>query len=291
MKKKLIITADDYGMCESVNQAIEECLAAGTVHATCAMANMPAFFSSGHLRTKFSKSSLGIHWTLTEGRPVASPRQVPSLLQSDGTFHSPAQLRRLWIQRRIAADDVKTELQAQYRRFCDAAGQPDFWNTHQNFHVWPGLYGLCVALGQQLQIPKMRSHRRFLARNRTMVFYHITHPVSWLKGEVISWWASCARRQGMVMPDGLIYMPGYGADPTSIEDVGTCIDWASVVEALEMIVHPSTTGNEPLFHRNGERRVMEFRLLTNPRLPEVLHRAGVVPVGFEALQRSRIAFN
>src|SRR5262245_21309223 len=42
MHRKLIITADDYGMCEPVNQAIEECLAVGTVRATCVMTNMPA---------------------------------------------------------------------------------------------------------------------------------------------------------------------------------------------------------------------------------------------------------
>ena len=43
LAKKLIFTADDYGMCETVNQAINECMAAGVVRAACAMANMPAF--------------------------------------------------------------------------------------------------------------------------------------------------------------------------------------------------------------------------------------------------------
>ena len=42
MSQRLIITADDYGLCEQVNQAIEECLSAGTVRATCVMANMPS---------------------------------------------------------------------------------------------------------------------------------------------------------------------------------------------------------------------------------------------------------
>jgi len=41
VKGKLIVTADDYGMCPSVNRAIEECLRARTVRVTCVMANMP----------------------------------------------------------------------------------------------------------------------------------------------------------------------------------------------------------------------------------------------------------
>lgn len=32
--KKLIITADDYGMCDSVNRAIEACAAAGVALST-----------------------------------------------------------------------------------------------------------------------------------------------------------------------------------------------------------------------------------------------------------------
>lgn len=37
---KLIITADDYGMCESVNRAVEACAAAGAVLSTNVMSNM-----------------------------------------------------------------------------------------------------------------------------------------------------------------------------------------------------------------------------------------------------------
>ena len=59
MNRRLIITADDYGMCETVNQAIEECLAVGTVRATCVMTNMPAYSTAESLRKKFPQSSLG----------------------------------------------------------------------------------------------------------------------------------------------------------------------------------------------------------------------------------------
>src|SRR5262245_55538218 len=161
MHRKLIITADDYGMCETVNQAIEECLAVGTVRATCVMTNMPAYRTTESLRVNFPQSSLGIHWTLTEGRPVLHPAQVPSLVRQDGTFYDPVQFRERWRQRRVNTTEIRAELRAQSQRFCTIADQPDFWNTHQNFHVFPGLFAVCVALGQELHIPAMRCHRRF----------------------------------------------------------------------------------------------------------------------------------
>ena len=82
MTRRLIITADDYGMCGSVNDAIEECLGAGTVRATCAMVNMPLFNATASLRHKFPGCSVGIHWTLTQGKPDSdvspTPHSVPS---------------------------------------------------------------------------------------------------------------------------------------------------------------------------------------------------------------------
>src|SRR5262245_59704940 len=211
MHRKLIITADDYGMCETVNQAIEECLAVGTVRATCVMTNMPAYRTTESLRVKFSQSSLGIHWTLTEGRPVLPPAQVPSLVRPDGTLYPPVQFRQRWRQRRVNTMEIRAELRAQYQRFHETAGQPDFWNSHQNFPIWPGLFQICVALGQRLRIPRMRSHRRYtVPRDRTAITYYLSHPVSWLKSQVINRWARHARSQGMLMPDGLVHMPGYG---------------------------------------------------------------------------------
>ncbi|MGH7793415.1 MAG: carbohydrate deacetylase [Candidatus Binatia bacterium] len=283
MNGKLIITADDYGLCDVVNQAIEECLEAGAVRATCAMANMPAFDPTARLRQRYPQSSLGIHWTLTEGRPVLCPQQIPTLVRSDGSFYSPLQLRRLWLRHRIAAKDVEVELQAQYERFCEVAGEPEFWNTHQNFHVWPGLFRICLSLGRRLQIPKMRCHRRFtVPRDRTARSYHLSHPFSWLKGEVISRWASCARREGMLMPDGIIHMPGYETDPTSIEEVVRRLPWTTVGAALELLIHPATSSDEMLFHRHAERRVLEYRMFKDPRLNDRLRLLGIETVSFHS---------
>ena len=285
MAKKLIFTADDYGMCEPVNQAIDECLAAGVVRATCAMANMSAFGPTVDFRERFPESSLGIHWTLTEGQPVLPALKVPSLVRSDGSFYPPSALRKRWLRRQVSTTDVESELQAQYQRFHEAAGEPDFWNSHQNFHVWPGLFQICVALGQRLRIPIMRSHHRYtIPRDGTAISYYLSHPVSWLKSRVISGWASHARSQGMLMPDGLVYMPGYSADQASLEEVVTRLPWDSIKDAVEIIVHPATTPFDPLFHRHAERRVLEYRILKDARLSDCLHSLGVELINFQALR-------
>ena len=89
-----------------------------------------------------------------------------------GAFILHQQLRKRWLRQQVSTTDVESELQAQYQRFHEAAGEPDFWNSHQNFHVWPGLFQICVALGQRLRIPIMRSHHRYtIPRDRTASSY------------------------------------------------------------------------------------------------------------------------
>lgn len=285
MSRKLIITADDYGMCDAVNQAIEECLAAGALRATCVMTNMPTYRAAASLRDRFPQVSIGIHWNLTQGQPVLPVPQVPSLVTPGGIFHSPLELRRRWLTGRVKLTEIQAELRAQFQRFCEVTGLPDFWNTHQNSHVFPGLFSACVLLGKKLLIPAMRSHRRItVPRNTTPIRYYLSHPQYWLKGQVIARWSSQAEGRGVMMPDGRIYMPGYdGAGAATLEEMLKRLRWDAIKKAVEVIVHPATTVDEGLFGSLTESRVLEYKTFKDPRLVDRLRLNGFETVGFEAL--------
>lgn len=281
--RQLIITADDYGMCPPVNRAIEECLAAGALRATCVMANMPDYTDAAQLRRSFPQASVGIHWTLTLGKPAADPAQAPDLLAPDGQFWPAPELRRRWLARQIAPDQIEIELRAQYDRFVAVAGQPDFWNTHQNVHVLPGLFALAVAVARRLGIPAMRSHRRITApRNGSAFSYHLTHPVYWLKGQMIARWAAAAARQGMRMPAGVVSTPGYGPGKAAVEQIVPRVPWPRHGPA-ELVIHPATQMIPELFGELTESRLREYEVFRDPGLARRLAAAGVQTVGFEAL--------
>jgi len=286
MTRRLIITADDYGMCGSVNDAIEECLGAGTVRATCAMVNMPLFNATADLRQKFPSCSVGIHWTLTQGRPLLPSPQLPTLCSPDGEFHSVLEFRRRWMRGRIDGDEIRNELKAQCRHFSQVAGTPDFWNTHQNSHVLPRLFALFVRVGQELGIPAMRSHRRLTVPCKMSSLRHnLSHPLYWFKGQVIARWAAKAAAGGVLMPDGRVYTPGYdGAGIASLPEIIERIEWSSVRKAVEVVVHPATRVEEGLFGSLKESRLLEYKVLRDPSLKEQLYRKGVELASFESLR-------
>jgi len=284
MSRKLIITADDYGMCNSVNEAVETCLAAGTIRATCVMTNMPAYAAAATLRDRFPQVSIGVHWTLTQGLPVLPMSQVPSLVSADGKFHPFTQFRRRWLAKQVTQAEVKAELCAQYQRLYEVAGPLDFWNTHEDVHMSPGMFETCVALGLKLGIPAMRCHRRIVVlRDNTPTSYSLSHPLFWLKGQVIARWSSWAEAQGVLMPDGRIHLVGYSNSQAAIEGVTKLLQWNSISKAVEWTIHPATTIEEELFGVLTESRVREYQVFSDPRLVERLHKNGVQTIGFEVL--------
>jgi predicted glycoside hydrolase/deacetylase ChbG (UPF0249 family) len=153
MPHQLIITADDYGMCESVNEGIEECLAAGALRSTCVMTNMPEYRAAAGLREQFPHASIGVHWTLTLGKPVLPATQVPDLVDHAGSFLRLPQLRPRLMRRAVPAEQLRAELTAQVERFREVCGAPDYWNTHQNVHVNPGLFAIAVEVGSNWGFP------------------------------------------------------------------------------------------------------------------------------------------
>ena len=282
MKKQIIITGDDYGLCAPVNRAIEECLSAGTMGATCVMANMAHYTDAANLRRKFPGRSIGIHWNITQGSPVLKPAAVASLVGNDGLLSR--ELRRRWLARQVSRSELRAELHAQYQRFAAVAGPADFWNTHQNSHVFPGLFQFFVEVATELNIPAMRSHRRFtVPKGKGLTRYLLTHPDYWLKGQVIARWSAAAEARGMRMPDGRIYLPGHSAEPSLLQEFAERLPWQKISTAFEWVVHPATSIEDKVLGGLTESRRREYELLRQPTIAGALSSLGIQCVSFAAL--------
>lgn len=288
MARTLIITADDYGMVDSVNQAIDTCIAAGVVHSTCVMTNMPAVEPARTLRGRFPHVSVGLHWNLTQGCPILPADQVPSLVDARGRLMGLRELRRRTMVSQVSMAEVRAELCAQHRRFEELAGRPDYWNSHEGFHVAPRLFRFCVELALELGIPAMRSHRRITVPYAgTRSAFLRSHPVYWIKGRVLAIWAAGAEGLGMRMPDGIIKLPGFPEGVSMVDAILERIDWSQSPRAAELTVHPAMRIEAELFGSMTESRLREFRAFSDPLLVDRLRLAGVGLAGFEALQSTK----
>ena len=151
----VIISADAYGRCACVSEAIEDCAAAGAISAASARVNSRWSESVARFRARFPRISLGLQWTLLEGHPVLAPDVVPSLLNVQRRFPSREIFGRRLAYGRLQWIEVHNECLAQYRRFVALAGQPDFWCLCEG--QTGGLWRRLMKLADELAVPGARN--------------------------------------------------------------------------------------------------------------------------------------
>src|SRR4051812_35977187 len=87
LSRQLVVTADDFGISRGVNRGIVEAHRNGLVTSASLMPNLPSAEDALTRATTCPDLGLGLHLTLTAGRPLSPPDRVPTLVDADGQFH------------------------------------------------------------------------------------------------------------------------------------------------------------------------------------------------------------
>jgi predicted glycoside hydrolase/deacetylase ChbG (UPF0249 family) len=134
-ENQLILIADDFGLSPGINRAILELLAEGLISGTSAMVNMP-YFAAGadSLSTFRDKAELGLHLTLTLGRPTsAMPKLAPT-----GPFPSLKEIMRKSVTGKLDHTELSNEIFRQITLFRAQMGfLPHYIDGHQHVHILP----------------------------------------------------------------------------------------------------------------------------------------------------------
>ena len=156
--KLLIIHADDIGMCHSVNRASIEALNTGIVTSGSIMVPCPWFPEIAAYFRENPEVDLGLHLTLTSEwkyyrwRPVASPEQVPGLIDEEGyMWRKVAQ-----VVKHATPKEVEIELRAQIERALEFGVQPTHIDSHMGtLFAKPEFLEIYVRLGKEYGLPPM----------------------------------------------------------------------------------------------------------------------------------------
>ena len=283
MANKLIITADDYGMCDSVNRAIDECIRARVVLSTNVMTNMECANEAAQLKEKFPYVSVGLHYNFTVDRPISPVDKVRSLVDEDGYFLSYKEIRQKCKEGTYNFDEIALEMKAQYERYIEICGKPDYWNTHENVHVYPKVYQLFRDASLEFGIMKMRSHQRVFVPASTgktdkSIRWIISEPI---KKVMLDSWQAGSKRLGVSAPGGILVRMSED-DKLNIEYLFNNIKWRGC-EVAEMAIHPSVDGNNKYFGEITDLRVREYECFSSPKVLEIAEKAGIQIAGFEVV--------
>lgn len=137
MDKKLIVTADDFGVSPGVNRAVYDAHRSGVLTSAALMAIGPALGEAVEMTRSLPDLDIGLHFGLTAGHPVSDPQDISSLVDKDGRFlRRPLVLRRA-LNGQLRREHVERELEAQLNRLKELGINTSYINGDQHVHLLP----------------------------------------------------------------------------------------------------------------------------------------------------------
>ena len=139
-RRRIILSADDYGLSPGIGAAIRTLIEAGRLSATACMTPSPDWPTEAALLKPFSdRADIGLHFTLTG---------LPGLVTRPGGHAAPPTLGQVIAQAlsgRLDLGAVAAELDAQLDAFEAAMGRPpDFLDGHHHVHQLAGIRKIVV---------------------------------------------------------------------------------------------------------------------------------------------------
>jgi hopanoid biosynthesis associated protein HpnK len=154
---RLIITADDFGLHPSVNQAVERAHREGVLSAASLMVAAPAMADAVARARNLPGLRIGLHLVLADGQAILPRTEIPDLVDAHGCFGcdmARAGVRFFFLPR--VRRQLEAEIHAQFAAFA-ATGLPlDHVNTHKHFHLHPTILGMILEIGKPFGLRAMR---------------------------------------------------------------------------------------------------------------------------------------
>jgi predicted glycoside hydrolase/deacetylase ChbG (UPF0249 family) len=154
--KKLRVTADDFGFTPGVTDGILEAHERGIVTHTSLMAGGLDFDRAAALAREKPTLGVGVHLTLTWGRPLTSPADIPSLMGAAGRLAPLGEILRRFITGRLDRGEVAREWRAQMERVTRSGITPSHVDSHHHLHLLPGLLPVAARLAEEYGVSWLR---------------------------------------------------------------------------------------------------------------------------------------
>ena len=155
--KRIIFTADDFGLTPEVNAAVVRAHRDGVLTAASLMVAAPAVQEAAAIARMLPTLGVGLHVVVADGRPLLPPEQIPDLVDANGMLSSRlARAGARWFFSPKAQEQLKLEIAAQFDAFRATGLACDHVNAHNHMHLHPTVLRIIVELAQEHGIRHVR---------------------------------------------------------------------------------------------------------------------------------------
>ncbi len=259
----LIINADDFGMCQAVNEAVCRALEKGLLRSTTLMVPCPWALQAMHFLALHPEVAFGVHltaiseWSEYRWGPITSRDKVSSLIDESGYFYNFERMPEFLAQ--VKVDQLEMEFRAQIEAVLAAGLQP----THLDWHA--------LRIGGRMDICEVMLK---LAKEYGLALRVV--------GQA---WIERVQSQGLPTND-YDFLDSYLLDP-----VNKSARYAQLLHELpaglsEWAIHPALDTAELRAIEPGDRHIRQkdFDFLMSQEAQDIVQKEGIILLNYRALQ-------
>lgn len=287
-EKRLIVNADDFGLSRGITDGILLAHKQGIITSTSLMVNQPATAYAVSQLPTVPNLGCGIHFNLCQGAPVLPAHMVPSLVGTDGMFHSPVEMARRLATWQVSGREVEEEFRAQIRRMKSYDLAPTYADSHYRMHIYPAAVGPFHRSIRREGIDRARSPRkRYWPADAGLGAPYAGSLYRRIAVKAYLEFLQRAVFRDIALPDaGVSLHPKYGRKLDMLD-----VAWQGTLEHMpagtyELWCHPGFFENG--FSRTDKlalHREREVDVLTDPVLREIVRRQGIELIRFDQIGR------
>ncbi len=285
MAKYLIVNADDYGMCNAANEAVEELFLGGWLKSSTIMMPCPGAEHAVEFSKTHPEYAIGIHTTLTSEwgkyrwKPLTNGK---TLLDEEGFMWHESDM----VEKNASYEDIEKEVRAQIDLAHRMGMKPSHVDNHMGslYGHYTGRLGLsklalkiCGSYGYAYRL-YTKHDKRICPNGTPYPLYAAVTLLSKLWG----------KKYNVIIPDYLLFPDWNDEMRVSYEVYRDTIlkIWTDIPEdgVTETFVHPSVESDE-LKGITGRwlDRVWEYQLMKDPYVHQYLKDNGVELISYREL--------
>lgn len=282
--RKIIINADDFGLSEGVNRAVEQAHTGGVLTSATIMPNMSAADQAVDIAKKLPGLGVGVHLNLMEARPLSQDKSVAVLLDDEGVFAcTPGRLAVKSLLSRKVRAAIKAELAAQIEWVIDKGIKPTHLDSHKHIHTFPVIFPIVCSLAKSFNIAAIRWP--FEPKNVCSRSWPFTSAAGRKRASIVRAQAAVNRRQ-----DPSFFKTGALLGIAHTGRIDQSFWWTvarygdNLAPVVEVMTHPGyPEGLETANTRLLKQRKVELDALCSEKTRKFLREAGMVLVHYGQL--------
>lgn len=275
MKKQLIINTDDFGISDSVNNAVSEAFKNGILTSASLMANAPSFENAVKLLEELPSLSVGVHLNVVEFSTLLQNLNPDSLLyDKNGKYNNGFLQLLLKSYNKTFLEELEQDFRLQIEKIKNVAKITHI-DSHVHVHAIPNIFKLVCKLAKEYNINNIRTQFEYpyLVSDIKKIF-SLKYPINLVKVLLLNCFTliNCVNinRYGLDTNNNII-----GVNYTGCMDKNSiCSALKNTTKLTELLLHPSTNPEE-ISHYN------EFLALIDDNLRNKIEQLNVSLVNWD----------